>query len=115
MKNNILIPIYHLRDFLFYREVIKKIKTSNFFFLFFFDFNKKHRGNYKVINFFDYKLKQKKIKKISKKFFLHEHLSFKKSLPSLQKKFSIYYSKNLEIMTDYKINMILGKFSEFFI
>ena len=113
MKNNILIPIYHLRDFLFYRELIKKIKTSNFFFLFFFDFNKKHCGNYKVINFFDYTLKQKKTKKISKKLFLHEHLSFKKSLPFLQKKFSIYYSKNLEIMTEYKINLILHELGGF--
>ena len=113
MKNNILIPIYHLRDFLFYRELIKKIKSSNFFFLLFFDFDKKYHGNFKVINFFDYKLKKKKTKKFNKKFLLHEHLSFKKNLPFLQKKFSIYYSKNLEIMTEYKINFILQELGGF--
>ena len=111
MKKNILIPIYHPRDYLFYKKISENIKLNNFIFLFFYDFGKINSSN--IINFFNYNLKTKTKIKIKKKKLIHEQLTFKKNIPILNKKYSLYFSKNLEILKKFKIDIVIQELGGF--
>ncbi len=111
MKNNILVPIYHPRDYYFYKEISKKIKTHNFFFLTFYYLKDSKTSN--IINFYNYKLKKKILKKINKKLLFHEKLSFQKDINFLKKKYSFYFSKNIEILKEYKIDFVIQELGGF--
>ena len=113
MKKKILIPIYHERDYIFFYKISKKIKKHEFFFLFFFDYEKKLDLKSKNINFFDFDVNNKINKYIEKKKLIHEHLTFKKKISFLKKKYSFYYSKNIEILKKFKINLIIQELGGF--
>jgi len=94
MTKNILFPIYHLRDFNFFKKIAEEISDYKFYFLFFFDHDLKSLSKKKnIVIFFDIEETVIEDKKIEDEKLMHEHLTFETSLEDLRNKYKKYFSK----------------------
>jgi hypothetical protein len=114
MKKKILIPIYHIRDYNFYKIIANKLKNHSFFFLIFFDLRIKNlEKNCQIVNFFDLNLTNFKNIYIDKKKLVHESLSFNLDIKYLKNKYSIYFCKIKELLKKLKVDFVIHELGGF--